>query len=415
VALLDTGVRTTHRLLHGPSPLCMVADAVSGVGTNVGLAACSAFDTKGDTPAGGDTYPEGHGTSTAAILSGNGVAVAPDEESRGWYRGVTRASLDCFQVYGADHHVSAAAVVKAFEMALDRLDQVLVAEMQENDVPDVAGIEAAADHAYDTGALVLAANGNDPRRGLGVPARARGAIGVGAYGIEIDPATYPYPWGPTADGRRKPDLTAPTGTETAGNGTDFTMRYHTSTSGATPYAAGAALLLENWLTRPWQQGPFDPDPGQVYALLILSGDQTGPFDGSKPTGAGHIRLPDTGVTQCGKVWVSEATRAVDVPIELPGGGDAVSAAIWWPERAVVEAGVPQDTHNDVNLEIRTPGLFGRMLAKSAGSDGVFERATVSGGEGLPQNLVLRIDPHDIRTVEPQVVYWALTVHMPDTK
>lgn len=411
VALLDTGVRSTHRLLNDPSPLCMLADLVSGAGTPLAGTVCSKPGADGSVPGAGDTYPDGHGTSTATVLSGNGVPITPDESSRGWFRGVTRASLDCFQVYGADHHLSAAAAVTGFELALERLDQVLVAEMQENDVPDVGAIEAAADHAHDAGLVVIAAGGNSSFKGLGVPARARRAIGVGASGVQLNPPGYAYAWGPSPDGRPKPDLLAPTGTETAGNKSDDSMRYHTATSGATPYAAGAALLLENWLMRPWPSTPFDPDPGQVHALLILSGEAVGPFGSQTQTGVGRLRMPEGGLMLCGKVSVSKGTRSVDVPIDLPeGGADAISAAIWWPERAVTINGVPQDTHNDVDLEIRTPGLLGRRLAVSDGADGVFERASFSDSDPLKQRLVLRIVPYKIRTAESQVVYWALHAH-----
>src|SRR5207247_1382847 len=64
MALLDTGVRTTHRLLCNPSHLCMVADCVSGHGMSVLSTECSDANGKCSPTGGGDTYASGHGTKS---------------------------------------------------------------------------------------------------------------------------------------------------------------------------------------------------------------------------------------------------------------------------------------------------------------------------------------------------------------
>src|SRR5262249_17696386 len=100
----------------------------------------------------------------------------------------------------------------------------------------------------------------------------------------------------------------------------------------------------------------DPiDPGQVYAGLILSGDGVGPFAAGSDSGAGRIRLPPTGTCVWGKAWVSPAVNYVDVPIEVPAGTVRLEAALWWPESTAVVAGAVIDTHNDIDLELHTPG------------------------------------------------------------
>ena len=89
------------------------------------------------------------------------------------------------------------------------------------------------------------------------------------------------------------------------------------TSGATPYAGGAAALLFSWLRT------LDPpvtDPGQVYALLILAGDRTAPFN--YETGAGRLRLPTDGQWWWGKVTIDESKPvAINLPVrsETLGG------------------------------------------------------------------------------------------------
>jgi len=406
MALIDTGVRSEHQLLCDPSHLCMVADCVSGLGTTLSATQCSpTVSPLCSYAGGGDTYPDGHGTKSAAILTGNGKDTKPGTGNGGWFKGITRATLDCFQTYGADGRVVVPAVLRAVQLAMARLDPILVFEMQANQEPDIGHVTKAADNAFGCGFVVIAANGNEKANGVGVPAGARRAIGVGAWQMTFDMPVSDEARGPTADGRGKPDLLAPSYVETAANGSNSDMAEHTGTSGATACAAGAACLLRNWMTATssW------PDPGKVYALLLLSGSHDGPFVPDDPEGVGLIQLIRTGGARYGKTWVSSGTNHVTIHIPIPAtGAHRLSAAIWWPEKAKAKNGVAIDTHNDLDLEIVSPGSSGSVKAKSDGKLGVFERTYVDGNPRIGGTWKIRIRPKTMHTPS-QVVYWATAV------
>ena len=403
LALLDTGVRTRHRLLNNPTPLGLIEDCMSGLSTDL---TGGTWTSPGEPPGGGDTYAEGHGTSSATILVGNGNPIpATLTESKNWFHGVTSAQLDCFQVYGSDGTVNATATVQGFQDALGRLDDVIVAEMADISA-DMADVAAAADQAFEAGRAVVAPNGNYASYGTGYPARGRRVLGVGAYHLQLARHVAGQAYGSTDDGRLKPDLLAPSYTETADNLSDEGMDYFTGTSGAAPYAGGAALLLRNWLL----VDGTDPDPGQVYSLMILAGESIGPFRWDSRDGVGLLHLPPAGTCTYGKTWVDDGTSTVDVPIEVPSGAgpQRIRAALWWPEPAVKSGDHPMDTHNDIDLSLVSPGLFGAVKAFSNGEDGVFERTefTVPAVEG--GRWILRIHAYTMRT-QWQTVYWAASI------
>ena len=110
----------------------------------------------------------------------------------------------------------------------------------------------------------MAANGNDLHEATAQPAAQRLALGVGAYDSGNDKEVDRFSGGRTFDGRAKPDILGPTNTSTAGldrqNGRHI-VRPYPGTSGSTPYAAGAAALIGQWLRR----GAVETtDPGQIF-------------------------------------------------------------------------------------------------------------------------------------------------------
>ena len=122
-----------------------------------------------------------------------------------------------------------------------------------------------------------------PAGSLGIPSDARGALSVGAihhYQWDLGTVASYSSRGPTADGRIKPDLVAPSGVTTASYGVG---RLFGGTSAAAPHVAGAAALLKSAnpaLSRDdlWQAlveatvdlGAPGKDDSTGYGKLVLS-------------------------------------------------------------------------------------------------------------------------------------------------
>ena len=101
------------------------------------------------------------------------------------------------------------------------------------------------------------------------PGSAHKVIGVGSVDVQTLALAPTQSRGPTADGRIKPDLQAPTNTETASNASDTALRVFNGTSGATPYAGGAAALA-----RKYRVVGFDVDAARI-AEIHDGHDRTG--------------------------------------------------------------------------------------------------------------------------------------------
>src|SRR5262245_2358029 len=325
IGLLDTGMRFSHALFNNPSHVDFRFDCVAG-GENCSTATNPGFNPNDDC--------WNHGTSSGAIISGNGNLGFP-------FRGVTGITLDSFKVYtagspcGGTGGLDTQAAIRGFQRAVNVGDRVIVAEMQGGG-GQFSAISQVADAAFGAGAVIIAANGNASQvTEVGSPAAAHRVIGVGAVDVQTL-ATVSQINGPTPDGRIKPDIQAPTNTETASNFFDTALRVFGGTSGATPYAGGAAALARNFL----RGSNFNIDPGQVNAYLILSG-QT--FGFNHTNGAGLIKLPTYGRVYFGNVSIGSGGGA-SIQMNVPPGNNRFDASIWWPESSALP-------HNDVEISL----------------------------------------------------------------
>ncbi|WP_299406719.1 S8 family serine peptidase [Acaryochloris sp. IP29b_bin.148] len=385
IGLLDTGLRFTHTQFNNPSNVALRFDCVNG-GT----------DCNSGTSVNPNDDCWNHGTRTAGVITANANQGNP-------YRGVTGITLDSFKVYPTSFNsrgscngfLNTTATVRGFQRALSVLDRVIVAEMQGSG-NDVSTISMAADNAFDAGAVVIAANGNNGPNAstVNVPANAHKVIGVGNFDVQTQDQIISQSRGPAPDNRFKPDIQAPTNTETASNTSDTALQRYTGTSGATPYGAGAAALLRNWL----REISTSIDPGQVYSHLILSGQQPYPFDNT--TGAGPLGLPTDGWSWWGKVNITDGST-VEIPLSITGDSpNNFDGALWWPESA------SQD-HNDIDLALIDPSDTIRDSSISIPS--VFERTNIR-GTVAPGTWKLRIQGYSVPT-QSQTVYWSAHVRL----
>jgi hypothetical protein len=358
IGLLDSGVRTTHVSFNAPDHIAITQD-LSGDGD--------------------PTDQCNHGTASAALITGNGRLGAA-------WRGISGISLDSFDVYGDDCLVGGGDTVAGFQKAVSVLDKVIVAEIQLN-ASETSASSSAADNAYDSGSVVVAANGNfGPGAGtVRSPGNAHKALGIGAADLVSDALMNYSGRGPTVDGRYKPDLVFPTNVETARSGSNTAMGSFGGTSCATPIAGGAMGLLRNWM----RGGVGSIDAGHVYSQAILGGQTTWPFDNN--TGAGAFVLGTGGTAWWGKVNVGQGTQ-IDIPIGVTAGKNLFEGSLWWPESAA--------RHNDVDLALVAPDGSVRDVSVSGVS--VFERAGVSGLSA--GGWKLRITGFSVTGTQP--VYWS---------
>jgi hypothetical protein len=371
IGLLDTGVRETHDMFNSPDNIAWMRDCVNG-GTNCNDTTATGYDPS--------DFSWNHGTRSAGLLIGN--------TRRGnAYRGVTEIRMDSWQIYTAAG-LNSAATVRAIQAAVRAFDKVLVGEIQASEA-DNGAIATAADNAYDAGIIFVSANGNFGPNASTVrsPGIAHKVLGVGGFMTDGGAQYDNQGRGPANDGRFKPDIQAPTWSETASNASDTALGVFTGTSGATPYAAAAAMLSHNWLRR---FGTFDN--GQVYAFMILYGQDPYPYDNT--VGAGKLEMATNGWAWWGKVAVGDRMN-VDIPINVGANRRNFDGALWWPESQAQQ-------HNDIDIHLIDPS--GVERARGFSSASVFERAAVDGNL-QPGNWTLRIRGYSVPT-RSQTVYWA---------
>lgn len=371
IGLLDTGVRETHEMFNSPDNIAWMRDCVNG-GTN-----CNDTSAPGYDPS---DFAWNHGTRSAGLLTGN-------VQNGNAFRGVSEIRTDSWQIYTAAG-LNTAATVRGIQAAVRAFDKVLVGEIQASE-SDSGTIATAADNAYDAGIIFVSANGNFGPNGSTVrsPGIAHKVLGVGGFMTDGGAQYNNQGRGPANDGRFKPDIQAPTWSETASGSSDTALGVFTGTSGATPYAAAAAMLSRNWLR---QFGTFDN--GQTYAFMILYGQDPYPYDNT--VGAGKLEMATNGWAWWGKVAVGDRMN-VDIPINVPANRQNFDGALWWPESEI------QD-HNDIDIHLIDPSGVERARGYSSAS--VFERAAVD-GTLQTGTWTLRIRGYRVQT-GTQTVYWA---------
>ncbi|MFQ5593976.1 MAG: S8 family peptidase [Anaerolineae bacterium] len=230
IAVVDTGIDIQHPDFEG-----RIADATDYTGQ-------------------GADDNNGHGTHVASTAAGSGAA------SDGKYRGVApEATIIAAKVLRGDGSGSQSDVMAGIEWAVQKGAQVINLSLGGPPTPcdGTDALSELVDAAVDAGVVMCVAAGNSGpgRSTVGSPGCARKVVTVGATvsdpSTDYDEIARFSSRGPTADGRRKPDLALPgVGIVAArADGTslgDVVNDHYTSlqgTSMATPHATGMAALL----------------------------------------------------------------------------------------------------------------------------------------------------------------------------
>jgi hypothetical protein len=225
VAVLDTGVDETHPDLSG---------------VEVGQKNFSGAPTPVDHA--------GHGTHVASTVAGSGA------KAGGRYRGVAPGAriLDG-KVLDDSGRGPDSGILAGMQWAVDEGAKVVNLSLGAGDSPETDPLEEAVNRlSADNGVLFVVSAGNaGPRRkSLGSPGTAAAALTVGAVDREDGIGSFSSV-GPTADGRLKPDITAPGVDIVAAKAAQGVMGAPVAdgyvsmsgTSMAAPHVAGAAALL----------------------------------------------------------------------------------------------------------------------------------------------------------------------------
>ncbi|WP_408907025.1 S8 family peptidase [Streptomyces atratus] len=264
IAVLDTGVDTTHPDLQG-----------------------QILDTKNFTSSPDTKDRVGHGTHVSSIAAGTGA------KSGGKFKGVAPdAKLLEGKVLDDDGFGDDSGILAGMEWAVAQGADIINLSLGGGDTPEIDPLEAAVDKlSADKGVLFAIAAGNegDGAGTVGSPGSADAALTVGAVDDNDKLADFSSRGPRVGDGAIKPDVTAPgvniTAAAAPGSAIDQEVGQNppgyltiSGTSMATPHVAGAAALLKQqhpqWKyaelkgaltasTKPGAYTPFEQGSGRI--------------------------------------------------------------------------------------------------------------------------------------------------------
>ena len=248
------------------------------------------------------------------------------------------------------------------------------------------------------GMTVLFSAGNEGSSGISPPATAKNVIAVGAHQNRYSgapDAMYPYSSeGPTDDGRIKPDVIAPgmyvrsCEAQESGGSSDLGQWYEefSGTSMATPAAAGASVLIREYLMEIAERPA--PQASLIKAMLILGAEDIGtPNIPNNVEGWGRIDLtnslvPDSDVG----IFVDDRHRLRsgeydDYSFDVTRAGEPLKVVLAWSDYPGSSSSTDQ-LRNDLNLEVISPDGSTTYIGN------VFSQGrSVSGGQADSTNNV----------------------------
>ncbi len=169
-------------------------------------------------------------------------------------------------------------------------------------------VAAGADRAVPFDIFVQGAGiaYHTPEYSVNTPGDALGSLTVGAVNFWDDSLADYSSQGPTADGRLKPEISAPTGV----SGSTYGEREFEGTSSSCPHVAGAAALV-------WQANPeFSRE--EVVDYLLRNALDLGPSGPDTGYGYGRLQLPTPPDTAAVPMpTVTPPADVVGTPLPLP--------------------------------------------------------------------------------------------------
>ena len=211
----------------------------------------------------------------------------------------------------------------------------------------------------------------------------------------IESASYTN-WGPTDDGRIKPDLVA-TGNDlvSTSDADDEAILPETGTSMASPTAAGIAALLVQLYRRERGEDPF---AAVIKAILIHTARDAG-LKGPDPVfGWGVIDALAAGrvIGQKDKhiIWrraVSLSNPTYEISLEPSNTGDPIKVTLVWTD--------PPGAANTRGLDDSTPALMNDLDLKLTAPDGTTVFYPYSLNRQNPLELAIRTEANHVDNVE----------------
>jgi subtilisin family serine protease len=361
VAVLDTGIDTTHPDLRGK------------------VLAAADFAGSGST-----TDRAGHGTHVASIVAGTGV------RSGGERKGVAfEASLLNGKVLDDFGFGSESGIIAGMEWAAAQRARVVNMSLGGWPTDGSDPMSLAVDRLtarYRTLFVISAGNSGPGEQTVENPGVSLSALTVGAVDVADELADFSSRGPRFGDYAMKPDITAPGVDIVAARaaGTDLgepVDQWYTRLSGtsmAAPHVAGAAAIMaQRWPA--WTparikavlMGTANPDPelgvysqgggrldvGHAIAQRLIARRANVDF--------GFFRYPQTGLEPVTKslplLNLGDAGTTVDLRLELEGedGGPAPAGmATVTPSRLTLATGAEASAQVTVDVQAGAPGLYG---------------------------------------------------------